>query len=81
MAETPTFKDLFRLCQRSALHLEMRDGYMKSDPMFAIWQRDRSTDHAADPQWRPWLDLMGEVTERGVEVRRASPTIGLRLLR
>ncbi|WKX70209.1 DUF6879 family protein [Streptomyces sp. XD-27] len=72
MAEVPTFEELFRNCRRSALHLEMRDGYMRSDPSYIAWQkgeRDRAADQ--DPAWRPWLDLMQETISRGVVVRRA----------
>ncbi|GAA4677425.1 hypothetical protein GCM10023324_33930 [Streptomyces youssoufiensis] len=70
-AEAPVFEKLFRACRRSAVHLEMRDAYMPSDPMFIAWQKDRSIDHAADPEWQPWLDFVSEVVGRGVEVRRA----------
>jgi uncharacterized protein DUF6879 len=65
-------EDLLRGCQQSALHLEMRDGYMRSDPMFVAWQ----AGHHDDPvlrhsYWRPWVLLIGELVGRGVEVRRA----------
>ncbi|MEU9247752.1 DUF6879 family protein [Streptomyces sp. NPDC048385] len=32
MTRPPTFEELFRDCQRTAAHLEMRDAYMKSAP-------------------------------------------------
>lgn len=67
-----TLADRLRSCERSALHLEMRDGYMRSDPRFIAWQNGVREDSAqADPQQRPWLALIAETTGRGVEVRRA----------
>lgn len=72
MAEEPTFEELFRQAKRSAVHLEMRDGYMRSDPRYVAWTRDpESVMVERDPGARPWLALMKELTGRGVEVRRA----------
>lgn len=68
----PTLADRLRACHRSALHLEMRDGYMRSDPRFIAWQSGVRADPAhEDPQARPWLDLVRETAGRGVDVRRA----------
>ncbi len=68
----PTLEELLRRCERSAVHLEMRDGYMRDDPMFVAWQ-DGHRDDQGDREswWRPWLTLIEETTTRGVEVRRA----------
>lgn len=68
----PTVADLLASAQRSAAHLGMRDGYMRSDPKFAAWQ----AGHRDDPEdrsqwWRPWLDLVAAAVERGAAVRRA----------
>ncbi|MDG4857372.1 hypothetical protein P8605_04235 [Streptomyces sp. T-3] len=72
MVEEPTFEELFRQAKRSALHLEMRDGYMKSDPSYVSWKQDpQGVTAERDPDSRPWLALMQEITTRGVEVRRA----------
>ncbi|MER8067476.1 DUF6879 family protein [Streptomyces sp. NPDC094034] len=72
MAAEPAFDDLFRLAKRSAVHLEMRDGYMRSDPSFVAWRLGKRDDPAdSDPEQRPWLALMRETIGRGVEVRRA----------
>jgi hypothetical protein len=50
----------------------MRDGYDRTDPTFIAWQNG----HREDPNdraswWRPWLDVIAETTQRGVEIRRA----------
>jgi hypothetical protein len=56
-------------CRHSAVHLEMRDGYMLDDPMFLAWQLGNveSSGRAESP----WLKLMAATTGRGVQVRRA----------
>ncbi|CAL9444152.1 DUF6879 family protein [Streptomyces sp. NPDC050585] len=64
----PTFEDLFRSARRSAVHLEMRDGYML-DEDFRQWQAGTRFDPAE--RWRSWFDLMRDTTGRGVVVRRA----------
>lgn len=72
MPTGPTLADRLRDCERFAVHLEMRDGYMRSDPRFAAWQRGTRHDPAnADPRQRPWLALIAETVARGVGVRRA----------
>ncbi|MFE7442628.1 DUF6879 family protein [Streptomyces chartreusis] len=68
----PTLEDRLRRCTRSAFHLEMRDGYMRSDPRFAAWQTGLRNDPAeSDPERRPWLRLVADLVTQGVEVRRA----------
>lgn len=64
----PSIPDLIRASQRTAVHLEMRDGYMRSDPMFIAWQRGERDGLGAS---RPWLELMHETIGRGVVIRRA----------
>lgn len=68
----PTVEGYVRACQRSALHLEMRDGYMLDDPMFIAWQAGQHNDPGScDRWWRGWFNLLVEATARGVVVRRA----------
>jgi hypothetical protein len=69
VSTVPTFEELFRDCGESAVHLEMRDSYMKSDPSYGDW----ATGVAIDPakRWADWLTLVKEATGRGVKVRRA----------
>jgi hypothetical protein len=65
---------MFRSCERSAVHLEMRDSYAVSneDPLLVAWRAGHRDDPAdRDSWWRPWLTLMEESTARGVVVRRA----------
>ncbi|MFJ7276592.1 DUF6879 family protein [Kitasatospora sp. NPDC098663] len=72
MTAAPTLEDLLQTCTQSALHLEMRDGYMRDDPLLARWlngHRDDPADRLS--WWNPWLQLIHETTARGVEVRRA----------
>jgi hypothetical protein len=70
----PSFADLMAACDRSAVHLEMRDAYAVDNERgpFADWQagvRLDPDDRAS--WWRPWLDLIAETVARGVSVRRA----------
>lgn len=72
MAEEPTFNELFRLAKRSAVHLEMRDGYMQSDPEYIAWREGvRNASRYLDQETSSWLALMRDITSRGVAVRRA----------
>ncbi|MEU1126564.1 DUF6879 family protein [Streptomyces sp. NPDC005899] len=68
------FSDLIRSVRESAVHLEMRDGYGVDNEVegFAAWKQG----HRLNPDdrgswWRPWLDLVQEVTAKGVVIRRA----------
>ncbi|MDX3766071.1 MULTISPECIES: DUF6879 family protein [unclassified Streptomyces] len=68
------FSDLIRSVRESAVHLEMRDGYGVENEIdgFSAWKQG----HRLDPDdraswWRPWLDLVQEVTTKGVVIRRA----------
>lgn len=72
MATESTIRERLLACTRSAVHLEMRDGYMESDPSFVAWQngvRGDAVDN--DPDFRPWLKLISDIVAKGVEVRRA----------
>ncbi|HET9897554.1 MAG TPA: hypothetical protein VFQ44_21690 [Streptosporangiaceae bacterium] len=71
VAEEPDspFPGLLRACATSAVHLEMRDGYTPDDPWFLAWLAGDREDFQRRLT-RPWLDLIREVTCRGVQVRR-----------
>ncbi|MGW2840396.1 DUF6879 family protein [Streptomyces sp. NPDC001493] len=68
------FSDLIRSVRESAVHLEMRDTYGVENEIdgFAAWKQGHrlSTEDPAS-WWRPWLDLVQEVTAKGVVIRRA----------
>jgi hypothetical protein len=68
--ENVPFSDVLRSCTRSAVHLEMRDVYTPSHPWFQAWLAG-DTEEFERRLTRPWLDLIHEVTGRGVRVRRA----------
>jgi hypothetical protein len=53
----------------SAAHLEMRDSYTPSDPVFLAWQSGQVDDLAE--RYRGWVDLVGTASARGVDFRRA----------
>ncbi|WSJ71810.1 hypothetical protein OG294_09700 [Kitasatospora sp. NBC_01302] len=63
------FDDLLRRCERSAVHLETRDGYMRTDPAFIDWQGGHRLDPVA--RWPEWGAMLAEAISRGVVVRRA----------
>ncbi|MFF2143175.1 DUF6879 family protein [Kitasatospora sp. NPDC058190] len=68
----PKIDELLSSTRRSALHLEMRDGYMQDDPALRAWR----AGHRLDPDdraswWRPWLGVIAATVARGVEIRRA----------
>src|SRR6266487_5123314 len=66
----PPFPVLLRACAASAVHLEMRDAYTPADPWFQAWLAGDRGEFERRMN-RPWLDLIREVTGRGVQVRRA----------
>jgi uncharacterized protein DUF6879 len=70
----PAFAELLADCQRSAVHLEMRDAYAVDYETsgFQAWQQGFRYD--LDDRvswWRPWLDLVAGAVARGVVMRRA----------
>ncbi|WP_328958175.1 DUF6879 family protein [Kitasatospora purpeofusca] len=69
-----SFADLLRSARKSAVHLELRDVYSvdNEDQGFRAWKSGRRLDPADRASWwRPWLDLVREVTANGVSVKRA----------
>ena len=67
MAE-PLAYGLLRSAERSAWHLELRDGYVLDDPDWLDWQAGRHFDPAE--RWASWFELIRATTARGVDVRR-----------
>ncbi|MFI1885577.1 DUF6879 family protein [Streptomyces jumonjinensis] len=72
MANAPTFEELLSSARHSAVHLEMRDGYMESDESYIAWKAGvRNAPEDNDPEIRPWLTWVRDATDRGVAIRRA----------
>lgn len=68
------FATLIRSARHSAVHLEMRDEYAMDNEhaAFDAWRAGERLDpEDRRSWWRPWLDLVQEVTGRGVTMRRA----------
>ncbi len=63
------FAELLAPAQRSAVHLEMRDGYMRSDPAFIAWKNGTLLEDREVVTM--WHDVIGKAVGRGVVVRRA----------
>ncbi len=61
--------DLLAECERSAVHLEMRDAYASDDPVLIDWRAGLPIDPAE--RFRDWFDLVSTTTARGVQVKRA----------
>lgn len=71
MTERPTFDELFEECERSAVHLEMRDMYTPDDQVFLDWRAGVRIDIHAVPELSEWHELVKATVGRGVVVRRA----------
>ncbi|MBB6348767.1 DUF6879 family protein [Nonomuraea muscovyensis] len=69
MNASPTLDELLGRCTRSALHLEMRDGYGYSSPGFRAWRDGKPFDRTDFDA--PWVNLIRATVDRGVVVRRA----------
>jgi hypothetical protein len=63
----PTFEELLEASERSAVHLEARDTYDRTDPAFQKWLIDGDTSYSAFDEW---IELIGAAVKRGVRMRR-----------
>jgi len=64
--------ELLASCQRAAVHLEMRDGYMLDDPMLVKWRAGFRYDPSdRESWWNGFLASVEQATSRGVDIRRA----------
>ncbi|AWZ05123.1 MULTISPECIES: DUF6879 family protein [unclassified Streptomyces] len=72
-SSVPPFGELIAGCQRSAVHLELRDSYgiASEDEDFAMWRELGGISPESVESRRPWLDLVKEAVGRGVVMRRA----------
>ena len=67
----PLAYGLLRSAERSAAHLELRDGYTPDDPDWLEWQAGNRFDPTTRESWRRWFPMMRAATSRGLVVRRA----------
>ncbi|MFD3586007.1 DUF6879 family protein [Streptomyces sp. NPDC058683] len=67
----PPARNALANAQRSAVHLELRDGYMLDDPEFIAWQQGKRLDPGnRSAWWGGWHDAVRDAGARGVAVRR-----------
>ncbi|MFJ3497347.1 DUF6879 family protein [Streptomyces sp. NPDC086091] len=70
-SSVPGFAELLGRCERSAVHLELRDSYAATD-RFEAWRRGERIDWADRASWwHPYDQLVADTVTRGVVVRRA----------
>ncbi|HLU74552.1 MAG TPA: hypothetical protein VKZ82_20400 [Nonomuraea sp.] len=69
MDVSPTLDELLGRCTRSAVHLEMRDGYGHGSPGYQAWREGLPFDRTDFDA--PWVNLIRETVGRGIVVRRA----------
>ncbi|MEU6736746.1 DUF6879 family protein [Streptomyces physcomitrii] len=70
-SSVPGFAELLGRCERSAVHLELRDAYAATD-RFEAWRRGERIDWTErDSWWHPYDQLIADTVARGVVVRRA----------
>ncbi|KOV38756.1 hypothetical protein ADK60_01755 [Streptomyces sp. XY431] len=70
-SSVPDFAELLGQCERSAVHLELRDSYAPTE-RFEAWRRgDRISWEVRESWWHPYDQLITDAVARGVVVRRA----------
>ncbi|MGW5864883.1 DUF6879 family protein [Streptomyces sp. NPDC055239] len=70
-SSVPSFAELLGRCERSAVHLELRDSYAASD-RFEAWKRgERISWDDRESWWHPYDQLIADTVARGVVIRRA----------
>ncbi|MEV4438302.1 DUF6879 family protein [Streptomyces sp. NPDC049577] len=70
-SSVPSFAELLGQCQRSAVHLELRDSYAATD-RFKAWKRgERINWEDRESWWHPYDQLIADTVSRGVVIRRA----------
>lgn len=66
-----SFAELLGECERSAVHLELRDRYAPTD-RFEAWKRGERIDwDDRESWWHPYDQLIADTVARGVVIRRA----------
>jgi hypothetical protein len=67
----PAFSELIGGCAVSAVHLEMHDQHLTSDPAFQAWLARRDAPEDPAVQYRGYIEVTRDAVRRGVVVRRA----------
>jgi hypothetical protein len=67
----PTFAELLAACTSSAVHLEIHDAHLTSDPAYRAWLAGQADARESAEQYRAYTDVVVPAVRRGVRVRRA----------
>src|SRR5579859_8301710 len=67
----PTFAELLAACTSSAVHLEIHDAHLTSDPAYQAWLSGSADPQESAQQYRAYTDVVVAAVRRGVSVRRA----------
>jgi hypothetical protein len=67
----PAFAELLGACTTSAVHLEMHDQHLTSDPAFQAWLAGQPAPQDPAVQYRAFTGTVRDAVRRGVSVRRA----------
>lgn len=67
-SSVPDFAELLGRCERSAVHLELRDSYAPTD-RFEAWKRGERIDWEDRASWwHPYDQLIEDAVSRGVAI-------------
>ncbi|WP_405780234.1 DUF6879 family protein [Streptomyces sp. NBC_00859] len=70
-SSVPSFAELLGQCERSAVHLELRDSYAAT-ARFEAWKRgERINWETRESWWHPYDQLIADTVARGVVIQRA----------
>ena len=69
--EEPAFAELLAGCTSSAVHLEIHDAHLTSDPAYQAWLAGEADPQESARQYKAYTDVVLPAVRRGVTVRRA----------
>jgi hypothetical protein len=67
----PAFAELLTGCTSSAVHLEIHDVHITSDPAYQAWLAGQAVQQDSAQQYRAYTDAVASAGRRGVIFRRA----------
>jgi hypothetical protein len=67
----PAFADLLAACTTSAVHLEIHDVHLTSDPAYQAWLAGHADPQESADHYRAYTDVVAAAVRRGVAIRRA----------